>query len=146
MEKIQSIIPNDQLLTVFLEDIKNDKKYVYNQVLSFLDITNSHEPSFTKENTASIVRFNWLQKIILNPPHAVKLIAKPFKKIGLPLGKIARTLNKKSSTNVNISQEFKDKIFACFADDITKIEKLTGRNTSHWKQRKTEDSGVSTAA
>ena len=133
LQNVKNIVPEQRLLILFLEDMKRSPKDVYNQVLSFLEISNDYEPSFEVKNKAGTVKSLWLQKLILNPPTLLKNIALLFKRIGLPLGKIAHNMNRKEIKQKPLNLPFQKILLETFHDDITQIENLTGRNLNHWK-------------
>lgn len=142
LDNIKNIVSEENLCVLFLDDIKTNPKYAYNQVLSFLEISNNYEPSFTIENPSRSIRFAWLQKLILNPSPAMKKLARLFKKLGLPIGKIAHTINKKEPINTKLNHGFEKQLIESFVDDIEKIERLTRQNLSHWKKSCVENSTV----
>lgn len=133
LQNIKNLIPEKQLHILFLDDIIDDPNKAYNDVLSFLEISPNYTPSFNKKNGARSVRFWWLQKLILNPPYIVRKLTGLIKKTGIPIGKIAHTLNRKKATKQHLNQEFKERLVDIFADDIMRIEHLTGRDLNHWK-------------
>ena len=124
----------DNLLVLFLEDIKEDIEKTYHLLLKFLDLKINFSPDFTVHNPNKIYRSKFLKDTL--------------KKYGLKLGEIRKILSNKPlgiiktierlNTDIKKREPLKEELYISlrneFLPTIEKLEKLLQRDLSHWKK------------
>jgi len=123
----------DNLIVLFLEDIKEDIDKTYHLLLKFLDLEINFRPDFTIHNPNKIYRS--------------KLLRDTLKKYGLKLGEIRKILYNKPfgiiktierlNTDIKRREPLKEELYINlrneFLPTIKKLEKLLQRDLYHWK-------------
>lgn len=134
LKNLKELIPESQLLILFLEDMQANPKKIYKDTLSFLNIKSDSRTSFKKENQAATTHSYHLQKLMNNPPKWLRSISQFFRKLNLPFGKFIRQLNRKKASQNSLSDELIKQLKSHYKEDIKLIEKLTSRDLSHWRK------------
>ncbi len=135
LQKAKALIPDDQMFTVFMDDLKQDTDAVYREVLRFLGVEviglESYEVINEKKRRKSLA----LSK-------ALALFTHLKKRLGIKGGLgLANALNKRNITNEvdDISEEIRllePSLYEFFREDVELLETLTSRDLSHWKIQK----------
>lgn len=131
VERLLQTVPQEKVLVVFFDDLKQNTRSVYQRVLIFLNIADDNRADFPVINKRKKVNHKNLHKFI------------KF------LGKVKRTLKIKKSLNLlntlknqnkkevgigheRMSESFRTDLKKYFREDIQKLSRLTGRDLTHW--------------
>ncbi|MFO0792859.1 MAG: sulfotransferase [Candidatus Brocadiaceae bacterium] len=128
---------DSRFLFLLSEDLKNNRETTMKQVYRFLGVDKEINASFLEKeyHTASKMRFTWLYKFLTAPPPWSKTMTKaliPFKLRQDIKGFLYR-YNKKTFTPPPVDMEIRLHLRKIFAESNKNLEKLIGKNLSHWK-------------
>jgi hypothetical protein len=130
IERLLKNISRHHVCMIFFEDLKNKPHILYNEIYHFLNIPNDGRTNFPVLNKKLYVRLPLLANIL-------RLSINIKKSLGIyrSLGAAKRILNAASTSKVDnpvIRDEVWQDMDHKFIPQIKKIEKLSGRNLSHW--------------
>lgn len=129
LNRLFQIVPQDQVLVIFLEDIKNNVRHEYQRVLSFLDVADDGRIHFPVENERAIPRFPFLSQAVKRVWDIKVRLG--FKK-NLGWGKLFHRLNNFNPGSTRVPLEMKASLYAYFKQDIALLATITQRDLSHW--------------
>ena len=124
--------PAEQVHIVWSEDLRKDTAATLAGVYRFLGLPQPQRTQhLEKQNKSSHVRSASLQMLLLRKiPRWLKKIRLWNYRFGPLLARLS-SFNRKKSANYPLPPE----AIARVAEDIERLEALTGRDLSHWKQR-----------
>ncbi|WP_226629376.1 sulfotransferase domain-containing protein [Alloyangia pacifica] len=136
---LQSIVPEDQLMVILIDDLKKDAESVYRKTLQFLELPDDGRSEFPVMNSAHGHRVEWLAKLILTPPSALEkpvlaLRKHLWEKRYPPVEYLKRSLNQKKSRQ-EMPQYLLAELQEYFRDDILLLSKSISRDLTHWLPR-----------
>lgn len=135
---VAKIIPSEQLFIGFLDDLQNDPAAFYSELQSFLDLTNDSiglsGPVKTGQEHRHPLLASWYQKPSKPFAPIVRQIKKRLRTNKNTLKWVKRLLTK-GPDNHRLSKNQLRVLHAEFDPQIQKIEAITGRDLTHWKQR-----------
>lgn len=139
LERLYRTFPREQVKLVFLDDVKVDVRQVYLDVLEFLGLPDDGRQVFPVVNANKHRRFFWLAERLKNPTPMMRKVWKVGKRL---LGRHegiahmmlvkADNLTTRVAPRTHISAATRRMLEATFADDIALLERLSGRDLSHW--------------
>ncbi|MEO6131122.1 MAG: sulfotransferase domain-containing protein [Saprospiraceae bacterium] len=128
----------DQIFLIWFEDIQNRPAELLHEVFLFLKVDPAFQPKkiHKKSNPARVSRSAALQKIIRHIKLALiglglSGLLKKIKMAGL--GDFVMKMSSRTLPKTPIPGEIKNYILSEFHEDIIKLEKLTGKDLSHWR-------------
>ncbi|MBU2101233.1 sulfotransferase [Patescibacteria group bacterium] len=129
VEKLFSLVPQDNTKIVFFDDLKNNTKGEYRKILDFLGVEFDDRYIFPPKNMNKIARFDFLK-----PLFRVGDSLKSLFRIRYSFGILNRmvglnTVNKKRSI---LSETFIEHLIDYFSEDIKKLSKATNNDLSSW--------------
>lgn len=132
LERLSAIVPPQQLLILFYDDLKRDPKAVYHDTLRFLELSDDGREDFAVVNRRGELRSKNLQRFIRNPPKILTWLKPLLNGLGIRPLKILYEFNRKPQESKPLTPEFRKKLYHAFEEDIRTIENITGRDLSHW--------------
>lgn len=129
LRKVTEIVNPDRLLVIFLEDLKADPRGEYKRVMDFLGLEDDGRQSFEAENSAKVPKFptlNWLLR------RGVWFRRKIGIDNGLGLFNLVDRLTTLQRKRQSVSNEMLDELRTYYRKDVHEIERITGRDLSHW--------------
>ena len=130
VEKIFSQVSREKVLILLFEELKTNPRGTFDKVCDFLNLSREHRISFDKKNSAKQTRSVRVSSFIhLGIFLKRKIIGSHKTNIGAWL----RGLNTYSGKNKEIPNELRRSMLLEFTEDITRLEKLLGRNLDSWK-------------
>lgn len=129
MNRLFKTVHKEQVLTIFLEDMKANAGKEYRRVLGFLEVEDGARKHFPVENVRAVPRFSFLSR-------AVRLAGIAKIRMGIRgrfgIGsKISRLNNRKSKAGT-LSPGMEAELRAYFKEDISLLSSITSRDLSHW--------------
>ncbi len=129
--------PSSQLHLVWFEDIIENPEQVLSGVYSFLEV----DPSFVpvtlheKSNAAKKTRVKWLRELVAVVERKMTTLGfssllRWLKK--MKVNKLIARLNSSKITYSKVGDADKDWLVDQFREDVLNLEKMTGRDLSHW--------------
>jgi len=130
MKRVFKIVSRENVLAIFLEDMKSDPRREYMRMLDFLGVEDDGRSSFPVKNVRAVPRF-----LLISQSLRIAGLAKT--KLGLRKGMgigrlISRLNNRKPSVKQNLSPKIEDTLRNYFKEDIVLLSSITGRDLSHW--------------
>jgi hypothetical protein len=137
LQAVVDIVPQNQLHIIFYDDLKDNPKGVYYNVLDFLGVTPDNRQHFKRVNQRGTYRSKALASFLRNPPTFCKKIwhmLKPlFNKLGLGNAYSKMIVaNQRTIQNTIIAPNVKLHIHQSFQKDIQKLTTITNRDLSSW--------------
>lgn len=134
INKYLELFGRKNVLIIFQEDLHINQENVYKEVLDFLGVDNTFIPDFTRQNENRIIPLKIYRNIIVKS----QFISGWKKNI---LGSIfplhvrnnLRKLSVKKNKREEMKPETRKYLVEVFSDEITELEKITGRDLSHWR-------------
>lgn len=137
VERVLSVFPKEQIHFILMDDMKNNMRQVYLDVLTFLGVKDDGKIVFPKINENKQNKFKLLAQFRNNPPKIVidlvKVIKKMLKLNNVSFTKKLHEMNMKTIEREPLKKEFREELFYEFKEDILKLGKLINRDLSHWK-------------
>jgi len=137
LERIFSFFPSNQILVIFYEDFRTDTASVYKSVLDFLAVPHDGRTEFPAVNRAKIARWERLNQLLHSPPAWVMNVIRRISGSRLhdQIVKLHSKLLSWNSINNRpkaVSEGTKVELLQIVRPQIDKLEKLLGRDLSHW--------------
>ncbi|MBK9983491.1 MAG: sulfotransferase domain-containing protein [Saprospiraceae bacterium] len=127
----------EQIFLIWFEDIQRKPAELMKDVFSFLGVDPSFQPKtmFKKSNSARISRFPFLQTAIRRMNNVLigfglSGLIKRLKMAGL--GNFVMKANSRPLAKTKMPETVKQYIINELTDDVHQLEKLTGKDLSHW--------------
>lgn len=139
LQRAYTHFPKQQIKVIFYEDLSRDPGAVYAEVLDFLHVPHDGRKDFPIINAIKRHRIDFLGRVLHNMPLTVTQSATAVKKVlglkTLGVGRLARKVDAEVRRPAAVSENIRQTIISELGPDIEFLEKLTGRNLSHWKER-----------
>ena len=137
VERLYSIFPKKQIKIILFDDFVGHPKDVYKSTLSFLDLDYDYRENFPNINKRREVRYDSLNKFLLNPPMYLKKVWNIFKKIfGNNIielvDKIILMNTKDRTNNKNTNLKFQLELKKLFRKEIIKLSNIIDRDLDLW--------------
>ena len=132
IKKYIDVFGKENVLIILYDDIKNDTKNTYKNILKFLEVDVGFEPDFEIKNYNKEVRSFLLRRISRD---VLKLIPSLREIIPLNIQEYLRNLTFKTSPRKQIiNQKYEDKLRKEFNKNIKKLGELIDKDLSSWKK------------
>lgn len=134
VEQLLGYVDREQVLFVFLEDLKRDPKAVWMQVQEFLRIKSDGRSAFPVVNEAKEWRSKLLSHLVLNlnKSYRTTLHLTGMRPFGTGvINQLMRAGTKKRAVPL-LSPELNEILINEFSDDVRLLGKLVGRDLEHW--------------
>ena len=145
------VIGRERCHVVVHDDLIANPAAVYREMLAFLGLSDDGRTDFRPRRSAGGFKFAWLQRLLKRPPVATRAIlaGEKFRERVTPVekrqpGRIASAVmrgrkrllrwNKAPAPPVNISPEVQRDIADKLRGEVEMLERLLGRDFSHWLQ------------
>lgn len=134
-EKLISFFPEDQILTIFLDELKNDTLKTYKETLEFLNVDYDGRTYLPRINENKEYKNQKLS--LIRKSNFYKLLSYSKKWFGLKNVEVLKYIhewNVKKVERKHLSNEFRKELINEFIPEIEKLEKLLKINLNHWKK------------
>ncbi len=129
IQRLFETVPREQVLVIFLGDMKADAEKEYRRVLNFLEVEDDGRKHFPVENARAVPRFAMLAQVIIIA-NLIKIRLGWQKNTGL--GSIVYRLNNRLPKKKGISKEMRATLRDYFKKDIARLSQIMDRDLSHW--------------
>jgi hypothetical protein len=134
--RLIELVPSEQVLFLFQEDMLSAPREVYQTTLRFLDLPDDGRTGFPTVNQNKTHRVEWISRSLMRPPFPINLIKGGIKR-GLQLhntrvGRWIYASNQSEQHRPSMRTELRAELAAEFRGDIQLLETLTGRDLRHW--------------
>lgn len=131
LQRYLQLFPRENVLILFTDDLQHRPKWLFRTLCSFLGVEYKEYTSIGQENAAGLPR-NLLAQILLQEHGALSLI-KRSAKLFVPR-KYSNLLRAKLFKREPLPRPIVQYLTAVYNRDIALVEKITGRDLSHWRQ------------
>jgi hypothetical protein len=133
LQQVIKLVSKSHLLIVFLEDLQESPRDVYEDVLTFLNLSSDARDEFPVLNERKIPRSFFLAK-------SMRILSSALVRanilIPIHLGRVINRLNNRSPSSTHLPKDIHHELISAFYDDILLISKLTNRDLSHWLEKR----------
>jgi hypothetical protein len=130
LERLYSIVPQDRVLVLVLDDMAQNPAQEYQRVLQFLGVNDSFQPEFKIYNPRKGVRWPFLSFLFRYASQMRRAFG--FKKRLDLYNKIQFSINSAQPERYVLSAEMRAELASFFAPDIALLEQLLNRDFSKW--------------
>ncbi|MGE4481366.1 sulfotransferase domain-containing protein [Acidocella sp.] len=129
LARLYNTVSRERVHTVLLDDIEQDARSAYLSVLDFLGVDNDGRSRFDVKNAAKTLRVRQLEAV----PTLLQRIKDTMGiSRNLGIGEWIAKANKKLAPWPALSPELRHDLENHFREDILLLERLLGRDLSHW--------------
>jgi len=136
IERLCRIFPLQQIKTIFFDDLVNDTKRIYYDVLAFLELPDDFRNDFPIVNSNKRHRLQFLSKLTRRPPICLLRAVESFKRISgleeLGLLRTIECLNRNNEKRPQLDKEIRELIIETYRNDVIKLSRMTGRDLTRW--------------
>lgn len=139
LERVLSVVADSSVLICFHDDFKNDPRAFWGEIMSFLQIEDAERTDYPTVGGAHYNRFQRLAFFYQQPPHAIAPVIYKIKKFfrnnvfGRTVWGALRGVIISTGERVPLDADFKNYLRGELEPEVEKIERITGRDLSHWK-------------
>ena len=117
VERLLQYVPQERVLHISLDALREDARKEYLKVLSFLEVQNDNRENFKPQNQARMYKSRLLQKALITGGHLRSVL-------GLKKGLGLKKINEKKINKENLSPEIKSMLHREFHDDSKYLRQL----------------------
>jgi hypothetical protein len=136
LETVLELFPRDQVHWIFFEDFVSDTRGAYQRILNFLNVPDDGREEFPVVNPNQRIRPGRFLRL-LKETQRLRLASERLKRlVGVDSWGIVRALQERSAETVKrepLSPTFRRELTQYFAEDVRKLESLTGRDLTAWR-------------
>ncbi|CAA9508950.1 MAG: hypothetical protein AVDCRST_MAG09-1465 [uncultured Sphingomonas sp.] len=159
LEQLLSAVGRERCHVVVFDDLVSDPAGEYAKVLRFLGLPHDGRTDFSAARSGQAFRIGWLQRLLKRPPVLTRRMlagsamrehlkapdegagaakAKGEKRPGLVMRARKRLLrwNRMPARKTSVPPEIVAEFQQLYAGEVEKLERLTGRDLSHWLGRR----------
>lgn len=131
VQRLYQRVPSNRVHVVVFDDLKATPANVYRSVLNFLNVPDNHKQVFEVHNPAKVHYCRPLNRLIglLGDMKVATGISK-----GLGILEGVRKLNRKVEPRPPLAPHMQRTLTQYFYDDVRLLERLIGRDLTHWSQ------------
>lgn len=127
LERVFACVNRSNVLVLFNDDMRTNAKSVYESVLKFLSLESDGRDHFPSVNDAKEVRSSLMMEVS-------HFVASAKKALGIQGGfGLIEKINVVRKPRTPLSDAFRGELVAAFQEEISKLERLTGRDLTAWR-------------
>lgn len=134
IERYFEAFGRENVHVVLLEEFSKNNTAIYEEILSFLEVDNTHLPDFSVVNSNKEVRLGLLQNILRKRPKEIRRIAKwivPLfmkRKLIRPALRTLKQLNTREKSRDPLPPLYREQLRSEFDEEIKRLEILLNRD------------------
>jgi hypothetical protein len=140
LENLFEHVERSRAHVVVFDDLAADPVKVYRDLLQFVGLSDDGRTEFERKNENRDFRHGWAQSFVMNPPRPVAALLEAWQRTGRPRPRWVRALRRRlkrwntaRAQRVPLSEPMRARLRAELAPEIAKLERLLGRDLSHWR-------------
>ena len=136
IERYLEVFGRHRIQFIVYEDLRLHLATVYERLLRFLRVDPSHQPRFGVRNANKRIRSPVVQDIIYNPPRALRPLVRLARRYPAlhALRERVTSMNSREAPREAMDDELRARLTAEFADEVSRIGELIGRDLSAWSR------------
>lgn len=137
LERLYALFPPQQVLVILYDELRDDAGAVYRRTLAFLGLPDDGRSDFPVVNPHKGARWGWLNRLLHRPPRwALALLRRlaggPLHDAVVALHGRLKRLNSQRRERAALPPAFRRELAAELRPQVEKLERLLGRDLSHW--------------
>lgn len=132
LDRLLTLVPRERVLVVNLEHIREAPLKEYRRVLDFLGVEYDGRTSFPLANPAKERRFPMLWRAVQAGNRMLRTLRVPPVRIGVT--RLLYRWDKRPRTRKPLDDAMRVELRRYFADDVARIERISGWDLDHWKK------------
>ena len=135
IERLYSIFPSEQVKIILFDDFINSTKFIYQEVLLFLNLNDDGRIAFPKINENKVFRFQRLHRFINFPPKPLTYFLNYFKSLTKVRRFVIEQIKEWNSIKISrppLTAEFRQELADYFRNDVKRLSELLDRDLMHW--------------
>lgn len=149
LERLFAVVGKDRCLVLTLDDLVADTRGQYRRMMDFIGLDPAPGTDFSPRRSGYAVRFHWLQRLLKRPPRAIReyLAGKHFRerikdldnadedKAPTAIWSLRKRLlrwNRAIQPPPPVPPDVQAQIRRHYQDEMARLERLIGRDLSHW--------------
>lgn len=133
LQRLYTQVPAERVHLIFFDDLAQNPRQVYQNVLRFLAVPEDNKQDFVIYNPAKTYRLDFLKDSL---PKVLSQLGSIKIKLGIKhsfgLLERMRFKNIKTQQRVPLSPKIRQTLINYFCDDIALLSQITGRNLDSW--------------
>lgn len=139
LQRLFRFFPASHVHIVLFDDLRDDLLAVYRGVLQFLELEDDGRTEFPVVNPRKEARLGFLNRLLHTPPAWARrwmgrLSGSALHDRLVAVYSMILSANSKRSENKPLDPEFKKRLMAFYADDVSRLEQMLGRNLDAWRR------------
>lgn len=138
IEKLFSLFPKEQVKVILFDDFKAATQSVYEDVLSFLEVSSDQKTDFPQINKNRKHRFAFLGKLTEKTPQTILDQTNRIKQsLGIKsfgIAKKVRNLNRVEFQRPPLNPQFRNYLVNEFKEEVVKLSNLLNTDLNHWQK------------
>ena len=138
VKRYLNVFGSENVHIIWFDDFKNDVKVEYKKVCTFLNIAPLKTIDLSIKNKSQKARSKKLTKILRHKPARLVSLVKiilPNRTLRHKVLNLFWKLNSVEIKRTNLSKTLEQRLNLFFTNDIEKLEKLTNKDLTNWKNR-----------
>ena len=132
LERLLTLVPRESVLLINLEHVRAAPLREYRRVLDFLGVSYDGRTIFPLANPAKERRFPGLWRTVQAGNRALRALGVPPVRVGVT--RLLYRWDKNPRARQPLGDGMRARLRAYFADDVARIEGISGWDLSHWKE------------
>ncbi|RMF56768.1 MAG: sulfotransferase [Bacteroidetes bacterium] len=136
LERLYRIVPRERVLVILLDDVKENPRREYLRVLDFLSVPDDGRNTFPVYNPARAWRSRYIARFVRALAKTVsysKYVRGILPRRSLGIVRRLESWNTRKHSRPPLSPAVRTELEAYFAKEVERLERLLGRNLSHWR-------------
>jgi len=139
LQRLYRFFPDSRVQIVLYDDLCSDLLAVYRGVLRFLELEDDGRTEFPVVNSRKEARFGLLNRLLHTPPAwarrwMTRLSGSALHDRLIAAYSMILSANSRQSEKKSLDPEFRARLMAFHADDISRLEQILGRNLDAWRR------------
>jgi hypothetical protein len=136
---IMDLCPAEQLKLIVFDDMKENPQQVFDEVTDYLQLPRYSDVNFRVVNANRKHASKALASLTdRGPSKFVRQASATMKRVlglqGVSLRRYLAQLNTRTAPRERLSPELRSELVAYFSEEISELERITGRNLEHWRR------------
>ncbi len=129
LQRLYQQVARERVHVIVYDDLNANPRAVYRAVLNFLGVPDDHKQTFEAHNRAKVHYAEWLYRLL---PRMARLKTRLRIRRNFGIQTWIANNNRREKPRPPLSPQMKRALARHFAEDIRLLERLLGRDLTHW--------------